>query len=165
MRSHHNFHLSLERYWLQAQQNLKKKKIAGKNVSYLLQEFVNGGIEVIIGGFREPSFDPVIMFGAGGNLVELIKDNNFVLAPITEHEAEKLIYNSKIYSLLKGFRGEKEIDIKPLIEILLLCSELLTSFDEVKEFDINPLIVKPGKGKSKIVDMRIMVEKNWNADN
>ncbi|MBU2584085.1 MAG: acetate--CoA ligase family protein [Bacteroidetes bacterium] len=147
----------LESAFKQIRQNLKKKKIAGKNVSYLLQEFVNGGIEVIIGGFRDPGFGPVVMFGAGGKLVELIKDNNFALAPITKHEAEKLIYNSKIYPLLKGFRGEKGIDIKPIAEILLLCSELMMNYDEIKEFDINPLIVKPGRGKSKIVDMRIIL--------
>lgn len=147
----------LESAFKKIRQNLKKQKMAGKNASYLLQEFVDGGIEVIIGGFRDPSFGPVIMFGAGGKLVELIKDNNFALAPLAKHEAENLILKSKIYPVLEGFRGEKEIDIKPLIEILLLCSELMTSFDDIKEFDINPLIAKPGRGKSKIVDMRIRI--------
>lgn len=147
----------LESAFKKIRQNLKKQKMAGKNASYLLQEFVDGGIEVIIGGFRDPSFGPMIMFGAGGKLVELIKDDNFALAPLAKNEAEKLIYNSKIYPLLKGFRGERRIDIKPIAEILLLCSDLMMNFDEIKEFDINPLIVKPRRGKSKIVDMRIRI--------
>ncbi|MBA4310920.1 MAG: acetyl-CoA synthetase [Chlorobiaceae bacterium] len=141
----------------QLQQNLKQKKYSSKGVMYLVQEFVEGGIEVIIGGLRDSNFGPLVMFGSGGKLVELIKDNNFALAPINIAEAEKLIINSKIYPMLNGFRGDKKIAIKSLTEILLTCSELMTKFPEVEEFDINPLIVKAEKGKSKIVDMRIIV--------
>jgi len=139
-------------------QNLNKNKISEKNVHYIIQEFVEGGTEVIIGGFRDPSFGPVIMFGAGGKLVELIKDDNFTLAPVTKSKAIDLIRQSKIYPLLKGYRGETKVDINNIAETMVICSNLINDFPQIKEFDINPLIVKAGKGKSKIVDMRIIAE-------
>ncbi len=143
---------------------LKKKKSFDKITGYTLQEFITNGIEVIIGGFRDESFGPVIMFGAGGKMVELIKDTNFALAPLNKEEAFSLIRRSKIYDLLIGYHGEKRIDVEFLADLIQICSELIFKVDEIKEFDVNPLILNPERGKSKIVDMRIVLKDNWNAD-
>ncbi len=147
----------LESAFSQMNKDLKKIKIDFTTLQYTIQEYVEGGVEVIIGGFRDSSFGPVTMFGAGGKLVEIIKDDNFSLTPLTKTKAFELIHRSKIYPLLKGFRGDKGVDLDNLAEIISACSSLIAEFQQIKEFDINPLIVKAGKGKSKIVDMRILL--------
>jgi acetyltransferase len=148
----------LAKAFKESELRLKKKKLFEKITGYTLQEFITDGTEVIIGGFRDESFGPVIMFGAGGKLVELIKDTNFALAPLNKEEAFSLIQRSKIYSMLIGYRGEKRIDVEFLAGIIQICSELIFIVDEIKEFDINPLILNPKRNKSKIVDMRIVVQ-------
>ncbi|MCX8010304.1 MAG: acetate--CoA ligase family protein, partial [Ignavibacteria bacterium] len=105
--------------------NLKKKKLLDKINGYLVQEQIQGGVEVIVGGFRDENFGPVVMFGAGGKLVELIKDSNFLLAPVNYNQVIELIKRSKVYEILKGYRGEKEYDLSLLSKIIILCSELL----------------------------------------
>jgi len=135
--------------------NAKKynKKAVIKGV--LILEMVKGGKEMIIGSKLEPGFGPVIMLGMGGIYVEILKDVTFRLAPVTVQEAEDMISSIKTKKLLEGVRGEKPSDIKKLSECIQRLSQLVIDFKEIKELDMNPvLVMEKGKG-CKILDVRI----------
>ncbi len=129
----------------------KKAEIKG----VLIVEMVKGGKEMIIGSKLEPGFGPVIMLGMGGIYVEILKDVTFRLAPVTDLEANDMISSIKTKKLLEGVRGEKPSDINKLSECIQRLSQLVTDFKEIKELDMNPvLVMEKGKG-CKILDVRI----------
>ncbi|MGI0070149.1 MAG: acetate--CoA ligase family protein, partial [Nitrosopumilaceae archaeon] len=135
--------------------NAKKydKKATIKGV--LVQEMVKGGKETIVGSKQEPGFGPVVMFGMGGIYVEVLKDVTFRIAPITNSEADEMISSIKTNKLLQGVRGEKPSDLQKLSECIQKISQLVTDFQEIKELDLNPVLVfETGKG-CKVVDVRI----------
>ena len=135
--------------------NAKKydKKAFIKGV--LVQEMVKGGKETIIGSKLEPGFGPVVMFGMGGIYVEVLKDVTFRLAPITDNEADEMISSIKTNKLLQGVRGEKPSDLEKLSECIQRLSQLVSDFKEIKELDMNPVLVfEKGRG-CKAVDVRI----------
>lgn len=105
------------------------------------QKEITGGVEVIVGVKRDPNFGPVLLFGAGGKFAELLLDKNLHLIPLTEDDAKKLILESKIYTLLKGFRGDAAYELNPLIETIIRLSNLVESSPEISEIEINPLII------------------------
>ena len=135
--------------------NAKKynKKAVIKGV--LIVEMVKGGKEMIIGSKLEPGMGPVIMLGMGGIYVEVLKDVTFKLAPITDKEADDMISSIKMKKILEGVRGEKPSDKSKLSECIQKLSQLVTDFSEIKELDMNPvLVMEKGKG-CKILDVRI----------
>ena len=135
--------------------NAKKynKKAVIKGV--LVVEMVKGGKEMIIGSKLEPGFGSVIMLGMGGIYVEVLKDVTFRLAPVTDREAYDMISSIKTKKILEGVRGEKPSDLNKLVECIQRLSQLVTDFKEIKELDMNPvLVMEKGKG-CKILDVRI----------
>ena len=121
----------------------------------LVVEMVKGGKEMIIGSKQELGFGPVLMLGMGGIYVEILKDVTFRLAPVTDKEAEDMIASIKTKKLLEGVRGEKPSDLAKLSECIQRLSQLVTDFTEIKELDMNPvLVMEKGKG-CKILDVRI----------
>ncbi len=129
------------------------KKATIKGV--LVQEMVKGGKETIVGSKQELGFGPVVMFGMGGIYVEVLKDVTFRIAPVTDTESEEMITNIKTNKLLQGVRGEKPSDMQKLSECIQKISQLVTDFAEIKELDLNPVLVfEKGKG-CKVVDVRI----------
>ena len=114
----------------------------------LVQEMIRGGKEVIVGMTQDPQFGPVIVFGIGGVFVEIIKDISMRVAPLSKTDAVEMVCGLKSYGVLKGARGERESDIEAVVEILLRFSQLsLDLRDEIREIDINPLMVlEKGKG-------------------
>ena len=135
--------------------NAKKynKKAVIKGV--LIVEMVKGGKEMIIGSKLEPGMGPVIMLGMGGIYVEVLKDVTFKLAPVTDKEADDMISSIKMKKILEGVRGEKPSDKSKLSECIQKLSQLVTDFSEIKELDMNPvLVMEKGKG-CKILDVRI----------
>jgi acyl-CoA synthetase (NDP forming) len=123
---------------------------------FLLQRMVSGGREVILGGKRDPSFGPVVMFGLGGIYVEVFDDVAFRVAPLTREDAEEMVAEVKGSRLLRGIRGEKPSDVEAVVDCLLRLSQLLQDFPGIAEVDINPLIVL-GKG-AVAVDARIVLK-------
>jgi acetate---CoA ligase (ADP-forming) subunit beta len=127
----------------------------------LLQPMLSGGIEVIIGMVRDPTFGPMLMFGLGGVYVEVLKDVKFAIAPVNDKEAREMITGIKAYPLLAGIRGAKPSDIDAIIDVILKVSKLACDFSEIKEFEINPLMVfEEGKGVLA-VDMRLVLKREW----
>ena len=107
----------------------------------LVQRMLSGGREVILGGKRDPSFGPVVMFGLGGVYVEVFEDVAFRLAPLARRDAEEMVAEVRGSRLLRGVRGEPPADVGAIVEALLALSRLLVECPEVAEVDVNPLLV------------------------
>ncbi|HJS81516.1 MAG TPA: acetate--CoA ligase family protein, partial [Nitrososphaera sp.] len=136
----------------------KKYKADAEIKGVLVQEMVKSAKETILGASQDPTFGPVIMFGLGGIYVEVLKDVVFRVAPIDAREATKMVESIKTIKLLKGVRGEKPSDLNAIADSLQRLSQLLVDFPEIKEFDINPLLVlEEGKG-ARVVDSRIILK-------
>jgi acetyltransferase len=115
------------------------------------------GYELIIGGKTDPVFGPVILFGMGGVGVELFKDYSIGLPPLNTTLIRRMMEETKIYHLLKGYRKSVPVNLKVLDETLLLFSQLLTDFPQIKEIDINPLLINDKE--ACILDARIAIDK------
>lgn len=124
----------------------------------LVQEMCSGGREVILGMKRDPHFGPLMMFGMGGTMVEVLKDVSFYLAPLTADEAKQMLKSTKTYQMLKGVRGQEGVDIDAIAEGLQRLSQLVTEFAQIQELDINPYVVGPEGTIPIAVDARISVE-------
>ena len=126
-------------------------------IGVLVEEMAPKGIaEVIVGAIKDPQFGQTLMFGLGGVFVEVLKDVTFRIAPIDEREAKEMIREIKAYPILTGYRGQPPADIDTIARILVSASELVMENPQVKEMDLNPIIVYE-KG-AKTVDARIILE-------
>ncbi len=125
----------------------------------LVQEFVDGGHEVLIGMVEDPNFGPLLGFGLGGVFVELIGDVAFRIHPLTDLDAREMISQVKSARLLEGYRGEPAGDIEAVIETLLRVSALIDNHPEIVEMDLNPVkVAAPGEGVT-VVDARIKIRR------
>ncbi|MCW3984178.1 MAG: GNAT family N-acetyltransferase [Candidatus Bathyarchaeota archaeon] len=115
------------------------------------------GHEIILGGKTDPVFGPVILFGMGGVGVELFKDVSIGLPPLNTTLIRRMMEETKVYRLLKGYRGSTPVDLKRLDETVLLFSQLLVDFPQIKEIDINPLLINDKE--ASILDARIVIDK------
>jgi len=136
--------------------NVKKHEANAKIVGILVQEMAPSSTEVIVGAIKDPQFGPALMFGLGGIFVEVLKDVTFRVAPITRDEACEMITEVKAYPLLKGYRNQPPADTEAIVQILLNTSRLVMEHQEIKELDLNPIMVYE-KG-AKTVDARIVLE-------
>ena len=135
--------------------NAKKYNKKADIKGVLVVEMVKGGKEMIIGSKLEPGFGPVVMLGMGGIYVEVLKDVTFKLAPMTNVEANNMISSIKTKKILEGVRGEKPSDIKKLSECIQRLSQLVSDFNEIKELDMNPVLVMEKNKGCKVLDVRI----------
>lgn len=133
--------------------NLPEAKIDGIHIAEQIPE----GTEVILGIKRDPSFGSVIMFGLGGIFVEIFKDVSFKIAPISKKAALDMITNIKSSKLLQGARGRSIKDIDSLAEAIIRLGQLAIDCPQIKELDINPMIVlEEGKG-CFVADTKIII--------
>ncbi len=114
------------------------------------------GYEVIIGSKTDPLFGPVILFGMGGIGVELFKDFAIGLPPLNQTLVRRIIEETKVYQLLKGYRNTPPANIKLLEELMVLFSQMLIDFPQLKEVDINPLFIN--ENEAYAFDARIVVD-------
>ncbi len=123
----------------------------------LVQQMISKGKEVILGLKRDPSFGMVSMFGLGGTFVEIFKDVSFRVAPVEPHSAKEMIREVKSYGILSGARGTRRSDIDAIEECILRLSQLGIECPQIKELDINPLIVNEVGRGCYVADARIMI--------
>ena len=134
---------------------------AGKDLEgFLLQPHLAGRREFVAGLFRDDQFGPVVMFGLGGVFTEALDDVVFRLAPFDEGTAREMIGELQARQLLGAFRGEKPADLESLVRTLVGLSRLAVERPEVREIDINPLLVGPD-GRVTAVDALIVL--TWEA--
>jgi acetyltransferase len=124
----------------------------------LVQQMCTTGKEVILGMNRDPHFGPLMMFGMGGTMVEVLKDVSFYLAPLTPEEARQMLVNTRTYRMLTGVRGETAVDIDKVAEALQRLSQLVTEFPQIQQLDINPFMVGPEGTVPVAVDARITID-------
>jgi len=124
-------------------------------LGFLVQEFVRGGREVIIGMLQDPSFGPLVMFGLGGIYVETLRDVVFRVPPLTDLDAQEMMLQIRGFRLLEGVRGEPPIDLQALAEVLQRFSQMVQELPEVAEIDINPFLVFPDGRNFCAVDARV----------
>ncbi len=129
-------------------------KIQGVSV----QKMARPGLEVIIGMSKDAQFGPVLMFGLGGILVEILKDVSFRIVPLVRRDAREMIREIKGYPLLEGYRGQEAVDVANLEEIILKVSSFVEQHPEVKELDLNPIFAYSDGAVA--VDARIILEGN-----
>ncbi len=124
----------------------------------LVQEYVPGGHEVLVGMAQDPNFGPMVVFGLGGVYVELLKDVSFRLHPITDVDAAEMIRDTQSFRLLEGYRNTPEGDVAALEEALQRVSAMIGAIPELMEMDLNPVkVLAPGDGVV-VVDARMRVE-------
>ncbi len=137
--------------------NVKKFAPAARVEGILVVQMARDGVEVILGATRDPKFGPMCMFGLGGIFVEALKDVTFRLAPMWELSAENMIRSIKAYKVLRGVRGNPPADIEAIKECIMRLSKMVSEHPEIKELDINPLIVYPEGQGCVVADSRILL--------
>lgn len=122
----------------------------------LIEEMVSKKYELIIGSKKDPIFGPVIVFGMGGVAVEVFKDLNVGLPPLNMALAQRIVEETKIYRLLKGYRGMEGVDIEAIKFLLYKFAYLVMDFPQIKEVDINPFVVDHTGGV--VLDAKIILD-------
>jgi acetyltransferase len=138
----------------QAKDYNPKAEIRGVTVQPMIKK---RGYEIILGAKTDPLFGPVILFGMGGISVELFKDVAIGLPPLNQTLARRIMEETKVYQLLKGYRNVPPANIKLLEEIMVRFSQMFVDFPQLKEVDINPLFINEKEGLA--LDARVVIDK------
>lgn len=121
----------------------------------LVQPFVRGGRETIIGATTDPTFGPLLMFGLGGIYVEALQDVAFRVHPLSDVDANEMVDSIRGHKVLEGFRGEPPADRETLVEMIQRVSQLMGDNPEIEEMDINPFLIQEAGGVA--LDARVRV--------
>ncbi|MBT4485558.1 MAG: bifunctional acetate--CoA ligase family protein/GNAT family N-acetyltransferase [Candidatus Latescibacteria bacterium] len=124
----------------------------------LIEQMVSKKYELIIGCKKDPHFGPAIVFGMGGVAVDIFKDTTVGLPPLNMALAKRMIEETKIYNLLKGYRGMKGVDLKSIQFLLCKFAYLLSDFPEIKEIDINPFGIDENGGI--VLDAKVVLDED-----
>ena len=139
--------------------NVKKAVPNATIQGILIEEMARKGVEVILGASRDARFGPLMMFGLGGTLVEVLKDVAFRLAPMWQISAERMVRQIRSFQVLDGFRGTPPSDIHAIVDTMLRLSAMVCNHPEISELDINPLIVHANGQGCSVADGRVMLRK------
>jgi len=138
--------------------NAKKAVPNARIVGVAVQNMAPQGTEVIVGMTTDPQFGPVLMFGLGGIMVEVLKDVSFRLVPLTERDADQMINEIKGRPVLEGVRGQPPADKAALRNAILNVARFVEAHPEVRELDLNPMFAYPDGAIA--VDARIVVSES-----
>lgn len=129
-------------------------KIQGVSV----QKMARPGVEIIVGMSKDAQFGPVLMFGLGGILVEILKDVSFRIVPLVKRDAAEMIREIKGYPILEGYRGQEPVDVAKLEDMILKVSDFVEKTPDIKELDLNPIF---GYSDGAVaVDARVVLEED-----
>ena len=135
--------------------NSKKAEPNARIKGVAVQQMAKQGTEVIVGMTTDPQFGPVMMFGLGGIMVEVLKDVSFRLVPLSDKDAGQMIGEIKGKPILDGVRGQPAADLAALRQTIVKVSELVEKHPEIRELDLNPIFAYPDGALA--VDARIVV--------
>ncbi len=136
--------------------NAKAYKADAEITGIQVQQMLPEGLEVLIGTVIDPSFGPVITFGMGGVLVEVVRDVTFRLAPVSDEEAHDMVEGIKAAEVLHGVRGQAGVDREALAAMIGRVSQLVADFPEISEVDLNPVLAY--EDGATAVDARLIVD-------
>jgi len=139
-------------------QAVRQKHPQARIQGVAVQRMARPGVEVIIGMSKDDQFGPVIMFGLGGIMVEVLKDVSFGIVPLAKRDAAEMIREINGYPLLEGYRGQEAVDVSHLEELLLRVSEFVEQNPEISELDLNPIFAYSDGAVA--VDARVVLEKS-----
>jgi acyl-CoA synthetase (NDP forming) len=142
--------------------NAKAFKKTARIDGVLVEHMERAGLEVIVGGLRDPQFGPVVMFGLGGIFTEVLKDVTFGLAPITKSEAREMIRGIRAYRALSGFRDRLPVDEHAIASIVVQVSKIMIENQQIGQIDLNPVMAY-SRGCS-VVDARILLASAYKTE-
>jgi acyl-CoA synthetase (NDP forming) len=119
---------------------------------------VAAGVEMLVGVVNDPSFGPVVACGAGGTAVELLRDVEVRIIPLSDVDAAAMVRSLATFPLLDGYRGAPPADVAALEDLLLRVGALVEAHPEVAELDLNPVMVLPRGQGAVVVDARVRIE-------
>jgi acetyltransferase len=152
LRSRENVESAFSRIMASAHAYDPKAELLGVTVQPMLKR---PDYELILGSKRDTDFGPVILFGMGGIMTEILKDQSIALPPLNRLLARRLMENTRVYKMLRGYRNRPAARLDLLEEILIRLSQLVTDFPEIAELDINPLILV--EDQACAVDARVII--------
>jgi acetyltransferase len=132
-----------------------EEKLEAKGLRFFVQQYLPGGLEVIVGAKAEEGLGHLVMFGIGGIYVEVLEDVVFKLSPVTAVETREMLSSIKGAVLLRGGRGAKGVDEEGIIEVIQRISQLVTELPMIQEMDLNPIIAY--QDRVLVVDARISI--------
>jgi acyl-CoA synthetase (NDP forming) len=123
----------------------------------LVQPMARNGLEMVLGMSHDPQFGPLLMVGLGGIYLELFRDVQFALQPVTDRDISQMVDRLRSRRILDGYRGEPERDVGAVHEMLARVSQLVEENPQIREMDLNPVMVfSKGQG-AQVVDVRVRV--------
>ncbi len=149
--------VQIERAFTEIVDNAKKHRKNAEIRGCLVSAMAAPGREVIIGTKIDPQFGPVIMFGIGGILVEVLRDVVFRVLPISRRAAKEMVSEIRSAPLLNSYRGRPAVDRDGLVDLLMTVSEVVEAYPEIAEMDLNPVIARDDG--LEVVDARIILHK------
>jgi len=130
---------------------------SAKSKRFLVQPMADPGLELILGMKRDPVFGPVVLCGMGGTFTEIFKDKTVIIPPATAREVASRLSRLDIFPILKGFRGEKRYNLKEITALILALAEIAAENPQIREIDINPLVLYNDGTRGKILDAKIFL--------
>lgn len=124
--------------------------------SFIVQEMVDDGVEMMVGVTHDPFFGPLIVVGCGGSLVELIQDSNTRITPLTDVDVDEMVTTLRTYPLLTGYRGSEPLDVGAVKDLLYRVNSLVEVVPELLEIDLNPVFARPEGAVA--VDLRVSLQ-------
>ena len=122
---------------------------------YLVQEMIDGGVEMVVGVTHDPSFGPIILTGMGGTLVELLRDVAVRITPVTDRDVAEMLEELRMAPMLRGYRGAPPADVPALTDLIHRVNAMVEDLPEVAELDLNPVFVRPDGEGVVAVDVRL----------
>jgi acyl-CoA synthetase (NDP forming) len=135
--------------------NLAAADLSEHAGSYVVQEMIGDGIEMVVGVRHDPSFGPIVVTGAGGTLVELLRDVSVRITPLTDVDVRDMLEGLRMAPLLRGYRGAPAADVAAITDLLHRVSAMVEDLPEVAELDLNPVFVRPTGDGVVAVDVRL----------
>ena len=127
--------------YAQVMKNAREYSADARINGVLLTPMLPEGTEMIIGAIRDAQFGPCVMVGFGGIFVEVLKDVNFKMAPVSRVEARDMVEKLKLFPVLDGIRGRAKLDVDAVVEVIMRISRLIVENEDIKEIDVNPIRV------------------------
>ncbi len=135
---------SVREAYREVEQEVTSRRGPGHFLGVTVQPMVKlDGYELIIGSIVDPQFGPVLLFGTGGQLVEVFRDRALALPPLNTTLARRMMEQTRIFAALQGVRGRKPVDVMQVCEVLVRFSQMVVEHPWIREIDINPLLASP----------------------
>ena len=125
----------------------------------LVQEMVDKGVELLLGGTRDPTFGPVVVVGLGGTYTELVRDYTLAVAPVKIEEAKMMLGRGMLGRSISGYRGGPRVPVDRLAKVVSDFSRIMVENPQIEQMEVNPLMATEGAILS--VDARVLLRRDW----